>query len=47
MASVYKKGDKKNCNNCQGILLPSTFRISSSIVLSMLNLYTHEIVGGH
>ena len=45
---IYKKGDKTDCNNYRGIsLLPTTYKISSNILLSRLSPYTEEIIGDH
>ena len=45
---IHKKGDKTECNNYRGIsLLPSTYKILSNILLSMLIPYAEEIMGDH
>ena len=45
---IHKKGDKTDCNNCRGIsLLPITYKILSSILLSRLTPYADEIIGDH
>jgi hypothetical protein len=45
---IYKKGDKTDCNNYQGISLLSTaYKILSNILLARLNPYVNEIVGDH
>jgi hypothetical protein len=45
---IYKKGDKTNCNNYQGISLLSTaYKIVSNILLARLTLYVNEIIGDH
>jgi len=45
---VHKKGDKTDCNNYRGIsLLPTTYKILSNILLSMLIPYAKEIIGDH
>ena len=48
IVSVYKKGDKTDCSNNRGIsLLPTTYKILSNILLSMLTPYAEEIIGDH
>lgn len=47
ISSTYKKGDKTKRNNCRGILFSSTFKILSSVILSMLNIYVDEIIKGN
>jgi hypothetical protein len=43
-----KKGDKTDCNNYRGIsVLPTTYNILSSILLSRLIPYAEEILGNH
>jgi len=43
---TYKKGDKTDCSNYRGIsLLPTTYKILSSILLSRLTPYAEEITG--
>jgi hypothetical protein len=45
---IYKKGDKTDCNNYRGIsLLPTTYKILSSILLSRLAPNAEEIIGEH
>jgi hypothetical protein len=45
---IYKKGDKTNCSNDRGILLLSTtYKILSNILVSRLNPYVEEIIGDH
>jgi hypothetical protein len=45
---IHKKGDKTDCSNYRGILLLSTsYRISSNILLSRLIPYADEITGDH
>jgi len=45
---IYKKGDTTDCTNYRGIsLLPSMYKILSSILLSMLIPYAEEIIGDH
>jgi len=45
---IYKKGDKTDCSNYRGILLlPTTYKILSNILLSRLTPYTEEIIGYH
>jgi hypothetical protein len=45
---IYKKGDKTDCNNYQGISLLSTaYKILSNILLARLTLYVNEIIGDH
>jgi hypothetical protein len=45
---IYKKGDKTDCNNYRGIsLLPTTYKILSSILLSRLIPYAKEVIGDH
>jgi len=44
----HKKGDKTDCNNYRGIsVLPTTYKILSSILLSRLIPYAKEIIGDH
>ena len=44
----HKTGDKTDCNNYMGIsLLPTTYKILSSILLSRLIPYAEEVTGGH
>jgi hypothetical protein len=43
---VYEKGDKTDCSNYRGILLlPTTCKILSDILLSRLTPYEEEIIG--
>jgi sorting nexin-29 len=45
---VYKKHDKMNCSNYQGIsLLSTTYKCPSNILLSRLAPYAEEIIGDH
>jgi len=45
---IYKKGDKTDCSNYRGIsLLPSMYKILSSILMSRLTAYAEEIIGDH
>jgi hypothetical protein len=45
---IYKKCDKRYLYNCQGILLLSTTcKILSNILLSRLTPYAGEIIGDH
>jgi hypothetical protein len=45
---TYKKGDKTDCNNYQGISLLSTaYKILSNILLTRLTPYVNEIIGDH
>ena len=45
---IHKKGDKKDCNNYRGVtLLPTTYKILSSILLSRLTPHAEEIIGDH
>jgi sorting nexin-29 len=45
---IYKKGDKTDCNNYQGISLLSTaYKILSNILLARLTPYINEIIGDH
>jgi len=44
----YKMGEKIDCSNYIGIsLLPTTYKISSNILLSRLTPYAEEITGDH
>ena len=43
---IYKKRDKTDCNNYRGItLVPTTYKILSNILLSMLIAYAEEVTG--
>ena len=45
---IYKKGNKKECSNYKGILLlPTTYKILSNILLSRLTPYAEEIIRDH
>jgi hypothetical protein len=45
---IYKKGDKTDCNNYQGISLLSTaHKILSNILLARLTPYVNEIIEDH
>jgi len=45
---IYKKGDKTDCSNYRGVLLlPTTYKILSNILLSRLTPYAEEIIGDH
>jgi hypothetical protein len=45
---IYKKGDKTDCGNYQGISLLSTiYKILSNILLSKLAPYAEAIIGDH
>ena len=45
---AYKKGDRTDCCNCKCIsLLSSTYKILSTILLSMLTPYAEENTGDH
>jgi hypothetical protein len=48
IVSIYKKGDKTDCNNYRGISLLSTaYKILSNILLERLTQYVNETVGDH
>ena len=48
IVSIYKKGDKTDCNNYRGIsLLLTTYKILSNILLSSLIPYAEEVIGDH
>jgi hypothetical protein len=45
---VYEKGDKTDDSNCRGVsLLPITYKILSSILLSKLTPYVEKIIWDH
>jgi len=45
---IYKNGDKTDCNNYKGIsLLPTKYKIISSILLSRFTPFAEEIIGDH
>ena len=45
---VYEKADKTDCSNYRDIsLLPTTYKILSSILLSRLIPYAEEVIGDH
>jgi len=42
---IYKNGDKRDCSNYRGItLLPTTYKILSNILLSMLTSYEKKLL---
>jgi hypothetical protein len=46
--TIYKKGNKTDCSNYRPVsLLPTTYKILSNILLSMLAPYVEEIIGDH
>ena len=46
IVSIYKKGDKTECSTYRGIsLLPNTYKILSTYLLSRLTTYAEEIIG--
>ena len=48
IVSIYKEGDKIDCNNYRGIsLLPTRYKILSNILLSKLTPDAEEIIGDH
>jgi hypothetical protein len=48
IVTIYKKGDKTDCNNYQGISLLSTaYKNLCNILLARLTLYVNEIIGDH
>jgi hypothetical protein len=48
IVTIYKKGDKTDCDNYRGISLLSTaYKILSNILLTRLTPYVHEILGDH
>jgi len=47
-STIYKKGDKTNCSNYRGIsLLPTTYKILTNMLLSMLTPHAKKIIGDH
>jgi hypothetical protein len=45
---IYKKGDKTDCNNYQGISLLSTaYKILFNVLLASLTPHANEIMGYH
>jgi hypothetical protein len=45
---LYKKGNKTDCSNYRGtLLMPTTYKILSNILLSRLTPYAEEIIGDH
>jgi len=45
---IHKKGDETDCNSYRGtLLLPTTYKTLSSILLSRLIPYVKEIIGDH
>jgi hypothetical protein len=45
---IYKKCDKTDCSNYRGTsLLPNTYTILSSILVSRLTPHVEEIIGDH
>jgi hypothetical protein len=45
---IYKKGDKKDCNNYRSIsFLPTMYKILSNILLSRLSPYAKDVIGNH
>jgi hypothetical protein len=47
-SGIHKKGDKTGCSNYWGIsLLPTSYKILSSILLSRLIPYADEIIGDY
>jgi hypothetical protein len=45
---IHKTGDKTDCNNYRGILLLSTsYKILSNILLSRLSPYIDDVIGDH
>jgi len=48
IVSIYKRGDKTDCSNYRGIsLLPTTYNILNSILLSRLTQYAEDIIWDH
>jgi hypothetical protein len=48
IVSIYKKGDKTDCNNYRGISFLSTaYKILLNILLARLTPYINEIIGDH
>ena len=46
--TVYKKGLKTDCRNCRDMsFLPTTYKILSDILLSMLTTYAEKTFAGH
>jgi hypothetical protein len=45
---IYKEVDKTGCSNFQGrLLLPNTYKILPTILLSRLSPHAEEIIGEH
>jgi len=45
---IYTKGDKTDCSSYRGIsLVPTSYKILSSMVLLRLTPYAEEIIGDH
>jgi hypothetical protein len=48
LVPIYKKGDKTDCNDYQGIsLLLTAYKILSNILLARLTPYVNEIIGDY